>query len=872
MTTSAFQLSIQGFSGTNFVVQRFEGKEGISKLFRFDVEVATDAPNLQAVPGLIGSPAVFSFASTSADGRQIHGVIARVTRLDRTTKDGRVYRLRLVPHLWTRKHHLTSRVFQDLSVPQIVARVLTDTEAPVAQLTASSVDTTAVSVAWQMLRTSLTRQYPVREYAVQYRESDFEFLQRILAEEGIYWYFENIVDASLPTYGTDAAGQLSAQGQYDPLDVMVLTDGIAYPSVFPDTPILRAYPTSPKPGAHAVLENFELGERLKSNATLLRDYDFERPLRIAEAQSALSSAESALASLLPTERADEDIRRGRFLRVYEHRGEYLLTDVTQDRADRQLQQQRRNVHLSSGKSLARHLLPGYRFQVEHRSFESGAEVHELSDEYVITKIRHKGQLPEYGARDTDHVYENEFECVPASVPYRPKRPKPRAVQVTESAVVVGKEDGSVYTDEYGRIRVQFHWDLAGGMNESSTTWLRVVQGWSGASYGLQFIPRVGMEVMVTFLGGDPDCPVVLGAVYNRTHPHPFHLPAATDNASSTSQALRSGIRTQSYPGGAGFNELSFEDTSGREQLFMHAERDLDAVVKRNQSTLVGKSQIVEVGESQTNRVVENQAESVGGRAERSVGGDETVQVKGNRSSAVGGGETLSIEKERRVRIALNDRLDVEGRSTSYVKDDIAVRTEGSLVTLVGQADKPRGYALRVEGTTDVASTDMLEIVSTKGIRLRCGESVVEIMPKSIDILSPNVNIRSANAEIVTKEDTVGFYAKAEAAFKVGTSFGVACELGGSLEIGANWGAKGAQISMSKPGGDSNSQTKDEKPPTVIELSDADGKPLAYRRFVLVTDGAERSFVLDKDGRCEVRGLEDGADTKIRFPELVDPCS
>ncbi|MFO0618113.1 MAG: type VI secretion system tip protein TssI/VgrG [Polyangiaceae bacterium] len=868
---ATFKLAIQGFSET-LTVQRFRGTEGLSKLFRFDIEAAVDASDFHRRADLIGTSAVFGFAGDASDARQIHGVIARATRTDRTTPQGRVYRFRLVPHLWKRKHHLTSRVFQDKTVPEIVAELLANRDVSIKALarTSSTSDTagktSAVDRTWQALRTTLGEDYPKREYAVQYQESDYHFLKRILAEEGIYFYFERTADPTVPSYDDSRAGKLDDQSEFDQLDVLVLADGAGYPSAFAATPVLTDDATGLQKGGD-VIASFEPASRFKSDAVLLRDYDFERPQQVLEAESARDPAESAIGSLQPFERKDEDIRRARFHRVYEHRGEYLVPDVSEARTRRQLEQQRRNALRGTGRSAARHLMPGYRFKVQ---LGISHNLPELTEDLVVTRIEHRGHIPEHSAL-TDTVYTNEIEFVPASVPYRPKRPKPRTIQVTESATVCGKEDGSVYTDEYGRIRVQFHWDLEGGMNEQSTTWLRVVQGWSGAAYGLQFIPRVGMEVMVSFLGGDPDSPVVLGAVYNRTHPHPFRL-ANPDDALGHGQPLRSGIRTQSYPGGAGFNELSFEDTSGAEQLFLHAARDLDTVVKRNQSTQIARSQIVDVGENQTNRVVENRAESIGGRSERTVGGDETNAVKGNRSTAIGGVEALSVERERRVKIALDDRADVGGRSESYVRDDVALRTDGNHVTLVGTAAAPRGYALRVEGTTDVSSADLLEVVSLKGIRLRCGNSVIEVMPDSIDLLSPSVNIRSANAEIVTKEDSVNVFAKAQAKFDVGTSLGVWCELGASFEVGAVLQGKGDQIKFDKPSSDGDSKKRDEKPPTIIELADPDGKPLAYRRFVLVfKNGAERSFVLDADGRCEIRGLEEDGVT-IRFPELVDPCS
>ena len=176
----------------------------------------------------------------------------------------------------------------------------------------------------------------------------------------------------------------------------------------------------------------------------------------------------------------------------------------------------------------------------------------LAGDYAVTRVRHEGHVPGHEADRDRRVYQNAFSCVRADVAFRPSPPEPVARQVLESAVVVGPEEGTVYTDTFGRVRVQFHWDLDGSFDEHSTTWLRVVQGWAGPSFGWQFIPRVGMEVMVSFLGGDPDCPVVLGAIHNGVNPHPFRVP---------DEATRSGLRTRASPGGGGFNELSFDDAT-----------------------------------------------------------------------------------------------------------------------------------------------------------------------------------------------------------------------------------------------------------------------------------------------------------------------
>lgn len=866
MTTfNDLQLTFHEFPNARVSVHRFRGKEGISKLFKFDVECAIESavllealareatPDAQSRlhpppprpphnidPRVIGRLAVFTFGDDAATLRQVHGVVSRITRVDRRAtvasgEEAGIYSIRLVPHLGARRHEHTSRVFQDLSIPDIVKQVLT---------------TTASAGFIQPVDLELARAHEPREYVVQYRESDHAFVKRILAEEGIHWYFRRTSDSTLPADTSTPSKPVHG----DPLDVLVLADGARYPAIREPSPRL-ARSTRRAPVASR-LDAFEPAGRMRPQSVLLRDYDFERPARSIEAlvtrASGSTSPISAMGLAAP---------RAVPLRVYDHDGDYLEADATGERARCRLEQHQGDVFLASGRSTARHLTPGYRVRLAPPEPDVGHPV----EEYVVTRVEHRGVAPEHAGAG-DEAYTNRFEAVPAHVPFRPKRPERRVAQVLESAVVTGREDGSVYADAHGRIRIQFHWDLAGTMDERSTAWLRVMQGWAGVAFGMQFIPRVGMEVMVSFLGGDPDRPVVLGAVYNRTHPLPFPV-GAPDEVGGRASNLRSGIRTASFPGGNGFNELSFEDLAGEEQVYLHAQRDFDAVVRRNQSLSVERCQHVDIGESQTCHVRDRRVERIDGSAERRVGGDETDEIGGNRSVEVDGSDVSSVRKERRARVGADDRLEVDGKRSTWVKGDRFARTDGNAVVVVGSADAPRGCAVRVEGTTDVSVSRMIELSSEVGIRLRCGNSLLEIMPSSIDLLSPTVHMRSSNAEIATKQGAVSVYAKSQATVASGERVELASELGGRLALDAALTGEGRSVHLARPlpGVAATALAQDER--TTIVLQDSAGKRLPTRRFVLVLGGgAERSFVTDENGECEVLGLSEEA--HIRVPDLT----
>jgi type VI secretion system secreted protein VgrG len=283
--------------------------------------------------------------------------------------------------------------------------------------------------------------------------------------------------------------------------------------------------------------------------------------------------------------------------------------------------------------------------------------HVPEQRYVVTRVEHEGVAPEellQGTHDDPRVtdrYKNRFQCVPVETPWRPSRNAPRPVIAgLQTALVVGPAGEEIYTDEHGRIRVQFHWDRHGRRDAHSTCWIRVIQGpWSGAGWGFQFIPRVGMEVAVSFLDGDPDRPVVTGALYNGQNRVPHALPA---------EKTRSAIRTQSSPNSQGYNELRFEDRAGAEEVYVHAQRDLVEEVLHCHSTRVGATQ--------QNVVLASQVERVGHDVDVVVGRDQRLHVEGRREVTVSGGESLkTLEGRESVTTAFSvDR--VEGTAVRHV--------------------------------------------------------------------------------------------------------------------------------------------------------------------------------------------------------------
>jgi type VI secretion system secreted protein VgrG len=333
--------------------------------------------------------------------------------------------------------------------------------------------------------------------------------------------------------------------------------------------------------------------------------------------------------------------------------------------------------MAAGEGGCSDLSPGHRFALhDHPAAQ-------LDGTYVVTRVEHRGQThPEAGR--AFRVYWNEFECAPSEMTYCPPRPKRKSVQVALTATVVGPPGEEIWVDAVGQIKVQFHWDRDGTYDDRSSCWIRVMQPWAGAGWGHQFIPRVGMEVVVVFEGGDTDKPLVLGSLYNGTHPMPFKLPE---------DKTRSGIRTESSRGGGGFNELSFEDAQAREQIYVHAQRDLDEVVRRNHTLLVQNDELIRILQNRVDRVEKNLEEYVSGDHKSRVGGHRVDVVEGNEDRRVSGMLVTRVEgKERR---------EVQRNADLVYAEDLTTRALGNVTTIVGKSPKKRSWVTHAEGTAEL---------------------------------------------------------------------------------------------------------------------------------------------------------------------------
>jgi type VI secretion system secreted protein VgrG len=825
MRLSPYRFLAASLPPDHFTVRSFRGREELSGLYAFDVVVT--CPDALDERHLLGQRALLALHVGRAP-RVFQGVIASVRHQGIRPPHGLAQlSLRLVPRLWLLQHRRRSRIFQDLRVDQILAVVLGE----------AGIDA----------RFQLRRAHPPREYCTQYEETDRRFITRLAAEAGFFFRY---AQGPVPAEEILASARGASHSKLFSGETLIFSDDASFyppiddgsghgedaastdPGHTPESPALEylvAHGTAAP--AFDKITSFEPTQRVRSDAATYREYDPERPLALITTQASLPEGSAGL-------------------EWYEHHAPFLFPKWRHAEQEPALilRQKRRKAHDARGESTCPALAPGHRFRLEEHPVSA------LNRSYAVTAVEHQGvATPEEGQRE---VYRNAFTAVPAEVTFCPPRPKRRSVNVALTATVVGPAGDEVHTDALGQIKVQFHWDREGGRNERSSCWVRAMQAWGGPGWGTQFIPRVGMEVVVTFEGGDPDKPIALGCLYNGTHPPSFRLPEGR---------TRSGIRTQSSPGGGGFNELSFEDRAGAEQIYLHAQRDLDEVVERDHTRVVLGDERLRVQGNRTEDVQRDAVTRVGGSVAEVITGQRASEVSGNRIEVTRGDASVRVTGDRVTSIEGRELGTFTGSAEIVHEADRTTRVRGSETVLVGRQGAERSYQLHVEGTTRLSSTRTLEIAADEELTLRCGQSAVRITAQGIELSAPSVSIRSGKTALTLADEGMRAHASGARAQMLGDTLIFQTDQGASIAMAREVKLDGKQILLNSPERAEDPKPEEPPPPTRIELVDQEGHPLAHQRYiVLLDDGAQQSGVLDADGKAEIHVKGSG---RVVFPDV-----
>jgi type VI secretion system VgrG family protein len=510
-------LTLEGLS-VDFQVLSFVGREALNQPFCFDIELVSARPDLK-LEQFLHKPGYLTFGATGKG--IVHGLVYRIEQGDSGKKLTR-YSITLVPQLAYLRHNHDQQIFQHLTVPKIIAQIL-EARGILADAYSFQLGTT----------------YPERDYCVQYDESDLHFIQRLCEEEGIHFHFQHSTGGHKLVFGDD----------------QTVFRKLAPVSYQQDTGMAAEKP---------VIKRFDLRLETRTTRVSRRDYDFEKPGILPE-----SAAKSTFAPDL------ED---------YDYPGRFTDRARGKQLATRALERHRSDYQLAEGKGDEPTLASGHFLALsEHPRAE-------WNDLWLLLGVIHEGKQPQvlgenitsdvtHGKDDFHQGYRNRFLATPWAAHYRPslEHPKPKALG-SQTAFVTGPTGEEIHCDEYGRVKVQFHWDRDGQVNDNSSCWLRVATGWAGNAYGGIAIPRVGMEVLVTFMEGDPDQPLITGCLFHKENVVPYDLPA---------NKTRSTFKTLSSPGGKGYNEFRIEDKKGAEQIFLHAQRDWEENIEHDQKIHVG---------------------------------------------------------------------------------------------------------------------------------------------------------------------------------------------------------------------------------------------------------------------------------------------
>ena len=601
---SIFSLKV---AGAPLRVVRFLGHEAISAPFEFRVEVA----GMELDPEvLIGRPAHLQISGFEA-ARHLHGIVSEAEYVGHT-RHLQLYELTIVPAAHRLLHNIGVRLFQDKTTQQIVTEVLTK-----------------AGLQPDGFRFSLVESYAPRNYCVQYRETDLAFVSRLLEEDGIFYFFDHDAERHVWVMADHAKAHTPISGQ---------------PALWFNPPLGSFV----QDREH--IHSFRFGGRMRPGKVMLRDLNLHKPdPKAMEVEEAAKAGADLVVYDFPGEYQDPG-RKG------PHQGQ-LMAKIRLE----SLQATRR---VGTGDSDCPRLQPGRVMMLV------GHPRPELNGEYRLTQVTHSGAQPQEldqdGAGDTS--YFNSFACTELKVPYRPARVTPRPVmRGLQTAIVVGPKHEDVHTDEHGRVRIQFHWDRDGAHDETSTCWVRVGQLWAGNGWGAMFIPRIGHEVLVDFLEGDPDKPIVTGRIYHGANHPPYPLP---QNKTKTT------IKSDSSIGGGGFNEFRFEDKKGEEEVFLHAQKDWNTKILNNHSESVGSNRSSTIGASETI--------TVGASRKATITASETVNVGAGRTVSVGASDSTSVGAVHSVTIAAGDPPS-PGGPTSYTMMDksYSVTTGDATITIQG---------------------------------------------------------------------------------------------------------------------------------------------------------------------------------------------
>jgi type VI secretion system secreted protein VgrG len=607
------------------LLRSITGSEAISQPFQYHLELLSedDAIDFKCI---VGQRVTVKLLLADASPRYFNGFISRFSQ---GARDGVLtsYHAEMVPWLWFLTRTADCRIFQKKSVPDIIQQIFKD-------------------LGFTDFKLNLYSTFQPRDYCVQYRETDFHFVSRLMEQVGIYYFFEhddtkhNLILGNDPNVHKDCPGQ----------------------------PKVRYELTAGGWQDDDVITEWRLEEAFRPGSWAQTDYNFETP------------STSLLVALSGANKYE----------IYDYPGDYAARGDGDTLTKVRLEEDTTPTLVAQGTSDCRAFVTGHKFTLQDHYRP------DLNQPYVITSVNHRAsQGGDYGGGamdglDKEFTYQNTFACIPASVTFRPGRITPRpTVRGCQTAMVVGPGGEEIHTDKYGRVKVQFHWDREGKRNENSSCWVRVSHPWAGKGWGAVSIPRIGQEVVVDFLEGDPDQPIIVGRVYNAESMPPYGLPAG---------AVVSGVKSNSTKGGGGYNEIVMDDTKGTELIRVHAQYDKDKVVEHDER--------VHVKHDRTEAVDNDETITIGHDRKEEVKHDEKIRIGNDKTEVVNHDRTLQVDHDKTETVVHNKRIQVGG--------DHSENIDGAMTVIIGSTLTENvlvNYAESVAGAMEITVGAALAITA-----------------------------------------------------------------------------------------------------------------------------------------------------------------
>lgn len=676
-------LKIESPLGEDLICQTFSGSERMGRLFEFQLELLSLNLNIK-FEDIVGQRVTITLELPEGE-RHFDGLVTRF-RFAGTLGQFARYHATLRPWLWFLTCTSDCRIFQKQRVPDIIMSVFRDN---------------GMSDFKALLRES----YREWDYCVQYRETDFNFVSRLMEQEGIYYYFEHVM------------------GKH----TLVLADGVNAHEAFPGYATVPYFPPDPNQALRERdhIQAWAVSQSIMPGKYAIKDYDFEKPKVDLTAKLAKSRPHA-----YPL--GDPEI--------FDYPGEYTEVGDGENYVERMLQELQSQHERVQAHGNARGMCSGYTFTLD------GYPREDQNREYLIIAVNHQIENPVLetsAAAGSGDFYSCNLEVLDKAQPYRSERETPKPiVQGPQTAVVVGPASEEIYCDKYGRVKVQFHWDRYGKNDENSSCWVRVSQAWAGKAWGGVHIPRIGQEVVVSFLEGDPDQPLITGRVYNALNMPPYELEA---------NKTQSGIKSRSSKGGtpSNFNEIRMEDKKGSEELYIQAEKNENILVKNDKGETVGHNETISIGNDRTETVGNNETLTVGVNRVRNVGSSESVTIASMRTHSVGINETITIGAAQQIAIGGFQMVEIG----AYHNMDV-----GGWQTLSVGASQ----SLEIGRDQDVEIGKNRKIEIAEGDNLKVGKKLVYEVGDSVTLKCGSASIvMKKNGDVMIKGNNIIFKASSK---------------------------------------------------------------------------------------------------------------